>query len=201
MTGPAARITRGRSRRAADGRSLPTGSRTARRDRPAARRRLRGGAAVGVGRGPPTRRPGRCCWPRCPATARRTRRRLPARRRRREAGRAARPAAAAVGAAGVPLLHDALRTNDTRLVAAALGPVRAATSTTHAWRHGVLKCLFIGVPLAAVAGLAAPRRRRAGPHARRLRRRAHAAGRAVPADAARDPRPRRPPSHAEQEES
>ena len=32
----------------------------------------------------------------------------------------------AVGDAGVPLLHDAIRTNDTRLVAAALGPYARA---------------------------------------------------------------------------
>ncbi|MFC0002799.1 EboA domain-containing protein [Micromonospora siamensis] len=57
-----------------------------------------------------------------------------------------------VGAAGVPLLHDALRTNDTRLVAAALGPY-ASHLDQAAWRQGVLKCVFMGVPLAAVADL------------------------------------------------
>ncbi|SCF45529.1 EboA domain-containing protein [Micromonospora mirobrigensis] len=57
-----------------------------------------------------------------------------------------------VGAAGVPLLHDALRTNDTRLVAAALGPY-AGHLDQAAWRQGVLKCVFMGVPLAAVADL------------------------------------------------
>ncbi|RIV38059.1 EboA domain-containing protein [Micromonospora radicis] len=57
-----------------------------------------------------------------------------------------------IGAAGVPLLHDALRTNDTRLVAAALGPY-ARHLDPPAWRQAVLKCVFTGVPLAAVADL------------------------------------------------
>jgi len=51
------------------------------------------------------------------------------------------------------LLHDALRSNDVRLVSAALGPYGAAHLDQPAWRHGVLKCLFIGVPLAAVVDL------------------------------------------------
>jgi hypothetical protein len=58
-----------------------------------------------------------------------------------------------VGDAGVPLLHDAIRTNDTRLVAAALGPY-AARLDDAAWRQAVLKCVFMGVPLAAVDDLA-----------------------------------------------
>jgi hypothetical protein len=54
-----------------------------------------------------------------------------------------------IGDAGVPLLHDALRTNDTRLVAAALG--RYATHLDAAtWRQGVVKCVFMGIPLSAV---------------------------------------------------
>jgi hypothetical protein len=58
----------------------------------------------------------------------------------------------AVGDAGVPLLHDALRTNDTRLVAAALGPY-AAHLDAAAWRQGVVKCVFMGIPLSAVHAL------------------------------------------------
>jgi hypothetical protein len=51
-----------------------------------------------------------------------------------------------IGDAGVPLLHDALRTNDPRLVAAALG--RYADRLDPAtWRQGVVKCVFMGVPL------------------------------------------------------
>lgn len=58
-----------------------------------------------------------------------------------------------LGAGALPLVHDALRTNDTRLVAAALGPYSAEHLDPEAWRQGVLKCLFVGVPVAAVAGL------------------------------------------------
>lgn len=87
-----------------------------------------------------------------------------------------------IGAAGVPLLHDAIRTNDTRLVAAALGRY-ADRLDQPAWRQAVLKCVFTGIPLSVVhrlderadaelavmlAGLAEERR---------------AAGREMPADA------------------
>ncbi|MFK3983909.1 EboA domain-containing protein [Micromonospora sp. NPDC050397] len=54
-----------------------------------------------------------------------------------------------VGASAVPLLHDAIRTNDTRLVAAALGPY-AAHLDPASWRQAVLKCVFMEVPLAVV---------------------------------------------------
>ncbi|NEB78885.1 sugar phosphate isomerase [Streptomyces sp. SID14478] len=57
------------------------------------------------------------------------------------------------GPEGLPLVEDALRTNDTRLVAAAVGPYAAAHLPAHHWRHAVLKCLFTGVPVDAVAGL------------------------------------------------
>ena len=50
-------------------------------------------------------------------------------------------------------MSDALRTNDPRLVAAALGPFAAEHLDQHAWRHGVLKALFMGIPLDVVAGL------------------------------------------------
>ncbi|MFF0739977.1 EboA domain-containing protein [Streptomyces sp. NPDC004111] len=53
----------------------------------------------------------------------------------------------------VDLVEDALRANDTRLVAAAVGPYAAAHLPAHAWRHAVLKCLFTGVPVSAVAAL------------------------------------------------
>ncbi|AVV46585.1 EboA domain-containing protein [Streptomyces sp. ID05-04B] len=58
------------------------------------------------------------------------------------------------GPHAVHLVEDALRSNDTRLIAAAVGPYAAAHLDPHAWRHAVLKCLFTGVPLDAVAGLA-----------------------------------------------
>ncbi|GGL04548.1 hypothetical protein Sme01_65900 [Sphaerisporangium melleum] len=54
-----------------------------------------------------------------------------------------------IGDEALPLLHDAIRTNDTRLVAAALGPY-ARHLDQAAWRQAVLKCVFMGVPLAVV---------------------------------------------------
>ncbi|GIJ46024.1 hypothetical protein Val02_29100 [Virgisporangium aliadipatigenens] len=87
-----------------------------------------------------------------------------------------------IGAAAAPLLHDALRTNDARLVAAALGPY-AAHLDQPSWRQGVVKCVFMGIPLDAVdrlderadAGLAAM--------LAALAEERTAAGRAVPDDA------------------
>ncbi|MFF7394295.1 EboA domain-containing protein [Streptomyces scabiei] len=85
---------------------------------------------------------------------------------------------------GVPLVQDALRTNDTGLLAAALGPYAARHLDAHTWRHAVLKCLFTGVPVRGVARLA-ERAHADGELARMLR--AHAAertaaGRPVPED-------------------
>jgi len=57
-----------------------------------------------------------------------------------------------IGDEAVPLLRDAIRTNDTRLVAAALGPY-ARHLDDAAWRQAVLKCVFMGIPLSAVDGL------------------------------------------------
>lgn len=54
-----------------------------------------------------------------------------------------------IGTAAVHLLLDALRTNDARLLAAALGPY-ARHLDQAAWRQAVLKCVFTGVPLDAV---------------------------------------------------
>ncbi|MGQ4713568.1 EboA domain-containing protein [Streptomyces anulatus] len=58
-----------------------------------------------------------------------------------------------LGDTALPLVEDALRANDTRLVAAAVGPYAADHLDPHAWRHAVLKCLFTEVPVAAVARL------------------------------------------------
>ncbi|MFE3825384.1 EboA domain-containing protein [Streptomyces sp. NPDC059092] len=88
------------------------------------------------------------------------------------------------GPGALPLVEDALRTNDTRLVAAAVGPYAAAHLDAHAWRHAVLKCLFTEVALDAVAELA-PRAHGDAELARMLRDFAaerSAAGRPVPAD-------------------
>ncbi|ONI87515.1 sugar phosphate isomerase [Actinosynnema sp. ALI-1.44] len=87
--------------------------------------------------------------------------------------------------AGLELVQDALRTNDIRLVAAALGPFAGEHLDQHSWRHGVLKCLFVGVPLAAVAAVErrtdAELLRMIADYADERR----AAGREVPADAVR----------------
>ena len=88
------------------------------------------------------------------------------------------------GPEALPLVEDALRTNDTRLLAAAVGPYAARHLDAHSWRHAVLKCLFTGVPVADVADL--DRRARGdGELARMLGDYAAertAAGRAVPDD-------------------
>lgn len=87
-----------------------------------------------------------------------------------------------LGDAALPVVRDALRTNDTRLIAAALGPYAAIHLDDAAYRQAVLKCVFTGVPLAEVAGL--PERRDAElarMFAAFARERA-SAGRPVPAD-------------------
>jgi hypothetical protein len=91
---------------------------------------------------------------------------------------------AELGDLALPLVHDALRTNDTRLVTAALGPYGGARLSDHAWRQAVLKCVFVGVPLAVVDGLG----RRADAELARMMadyaRERTAAGRDVPPDVA-----------------
>ncbi|WP_329125496.1 EboA domain-containing protein [Streptomyces sp. NBC_01465] len=94
------------------------------------------------------------------------------------------PALPALGPTALPLVEDALRTNDTRIVAAAVGPYAAAHLDPHAWRHAVLKCLFTGVPVDAVAGL--PGRAHGDAELARMLRdfasERTAAGRAIPHD-------------------
>ncbi|OEV04361.1 hypothetical protein AN216_08015 [Streptomyces oceani] len=63
------------------------------------------------------------------------------------------------GPEALHLVTDALRTNDTRLIAAALGPYAATHLDPPAWRQAVLKCLFTGIPVAAISALS---RRAAG---------------------------------------
>ncbi|HEV2372765.1 MAG TPA: EboA domain-containing protein [Streptosporangiaceae bacterium] len=87
-----------------------------------------------------------------------------------------------IGGAGLDLVLDALRTNDPRLVAAALGPC-ARDLDDAMWRQGVLKCVFMEIPLTVVDGLAERAdselaRMLAGLAAER-----QAAGRHMPADA------------------
>ncbi|MCG5452639.1 EboA domain-containing protein [Micromonospora hortensis] len=87
-----------------------------------------------------------------------------------------------IGADGVALLHDAIRTNDTRLVAAALGPY-ARHLDQAAWRQAVLKCVFSGVPLATVADLDTRADGELTAMLAALAAERHAAGRELPADA------------------
>lgn len=58
-----------------------------------------------------------------------------------------------VRVAALELIRDALRANDPRLVAAGMGDAGAALLPDHEWRHGVVKLVFMGVPLAAASGL------------------------------------------------
>jgi len=87
-----------------------------------------------------------------------------------------------IGDAGVPLLHDALRTNDVRLVGAALGPY-AARLDAATWRQGVVKCVFMGIALSAVDRLDDRADQELAAMLTALATERAAAGRRMPADA------------------
>ncbi|MFL6053421.1 MAG: EboA domain-containing protein [Actinoallomurus sp.] len=87
-----------------------------------------------------------------------------------------------IGPDALPVVLDALRTNDTRLVAAALGPYGATHLDAPAYRQGVLKCVFTGVPLAEIAGLPERRDAELARMFAAYARERVAAGRPVPAD-------------------
>ncbi len=53
----------------------------------------------------------------------------------------------------IDLVEDAIRTNDTRLIAAALGPYATAHLSDAAYDQAVLKCVFVGVPITPLHGL------------------------------------------------
>jgi hypothetical protein len=88
-----------------------------------------------------------------------------------------------VGTGCADLLRDALRTNDTRLVAAALGPY-ARHLDDETWRQGVLKCVFMEVPLAVVDRLDERADDRLATMLAAYSAERQAAGRTIPADAA-----------------
>ncbi|MEE2521911.1 EboA domain-containing protein [Pseudarthrobacter sp. J75] len=60
---------------------------------------------------------------------------------------------AAVVGVGLGLTKEALRTNESGVVAAAMGPFAAAHLDQHNWRHAVLKLVFMGISLDAVTDL------------------------------------------------
>lgn len=80
------------------------------------------------------------------------------------------------------LLRDALRSNDSRLVAAALGPAGEDLPDAE-WRQAVLKGVFMGLPLAGVHGLNERADAELGRMLDGLRKEREAAGRGMPADA------------------
>jgi hypothetical protein len=87
-----------------------------------------------------------------------------------------------VGEEAMAIVDDAIRTNDTRLVAAALGPYATEHLDDAAYDQAVLKCVFIGVPITPLHGLPA---RATAETARMLAAFVHervAAGRDIPAE-------------------
>ncbi|PTH90600.1 sugar phosphate isomerase/epimerase [Streptomyces sp. A244] len=58
-----------------------------------------------------------------------------------------------VGDLALPLVREALRSNDPALVEAALGAYAARRLDDAGYRQAVLKCVFTGIPLARVEGL------------------------------------------------
>lgn len=83
---------------------------------------------------------------------------------------------------GVARVRDALRANELGLVAAAVGPFAAAYLDQHAWRHAVLKLVFMEISLDAVANLEGRRDDEVARMARDFAAERRAAGRAVPHD-------------------
>lgn len=87
-----------------------------------------------------------------------------------------------IGERAIGLVDDAIRSNDTRLIAAALGPYATAYLDPDGYDQAVLKCVFVGVPIAPLDGL----EERATPEgARMLAAFVHervAAGRDIPAE-------------------
>lgn len=58
-----------------------------------------------------------------------------------------------VGDSAVPLVEDAIRTNDTNIIAAALGPYAMQRLDDAALAQAVLKCVFVGVRISPLPGL------------------------------------------------
>ncbi len=60
-----------------------------------------------------------------------------------------------IGDRGLGLTDDAIRTNDTRLIAAALGPYATQHLPDAGYDQAVLKCVFVGVPITGLDGIPA----------------------------------------------
>jgi hypothetical protein len=58
-----------------------------------------------------------------------------------------------LGDRGLGLVDDAIRTNDTRLIAAALGPYATEHLPDASYDQAVLKCVFVGVPITGLDGV------------------------------------------------
>jgi hypothetical protein len=58
-----------------------------------------------------------------------------------------------VGDGACDLVADAIRTNDPRLIAAALGPYATKYLDHAAYEQAVLKCVFVGIPIGPLDGL------------------------------------------------
>jgi hypothetical protein len=58
-----------------------------------------------------------------------------------------------LGDRGLVFTEDAIRTNDTRLIAAALGPYATEHLPDDAYDQAVLKCVFVGVPITPIDGV------------------------------------------------
>lgn len=58
-----------------------------------------------------------------------------------------------LGDRGLTFTDDAVRTNDTRLIAAALGPYATEHLSDAAYDQAVLKCVFVGVPITPLDGV------------------------------------------------
>lgn len=58
-----------------------------------------------------------------------------------------------LGDRAASLIDDAIRTNDTRLIAAALGPYATQHLTDDQYDQAIIKCVFVGVPITPLDGL------------------------------------------------
>ena len=58
-----------------------------------------------------------------------------------------------LGDRGLSLVDDAIRTNDLRLIAAALGPYATEHLPDASYDQAVLKCVFVGVPITGLDGI------------------------------------------------